>query len=191
MNAVISQHRTRRARTGSMLLLGLTTVILLLGQNQIAHAQRTASGTFGTFLDEFEIMVNGTFVPGPEATAEQLAGNPPLFEVHSGNNQPVTMPDGTTQVTYNDVANLSGTLTVLEVGEQGTQVTVSADGLIPGGLYTAWLDFFEAPGFTPDFAHELAAGVAHGLALSLHSPACHGPSLSWPHPLDLTRRARG
>ena len=41
MSAMNPQHRTQRARTGSMLLLGLTSVILLLGQNRISFAQRT------------------------------------------------------------------------------------------------------------------------------------------------------
>ena len=159
MNAVISQHRTRRIRTGPVLLLGPTLAVLLFGQSQVVHAQRSASATFGTFIDEVGIMVDGTFIPGLEATEEQLAGNPPLFENHSEDHLLFLMPDGTTPVTYNDIANVTGTLTVLDVGEQGTQVTMSADGLLPGGLYTAWIDLFQAPGFTPDFAHELAAGA--------------------------------
>ena len=69
------------------------------------------------------------------------------------------MPDGITPVRYEDVADISGMLTILDVGDQGTQVMIEVDGLIPDGLYTVWADFYQAPGFTPDFAHELALGA--------------------------------
>ena len=57
--------------------------VLLVGYSSIAHAQRTASSTFHSFLDEVGIMVDGAFVPGFELTDAQLATNPSLFENHS------------------------------------------------------------------------------------------------------------
>ena len=140
-----------------VLLLGLAYVVF--GQSQIAHAQRTASSTVHSFLDEVGIMVDGAFITGFDVTEAQLAMNPSLFENHTAIHAPVLMPDGTTPVRYNDVANMSGTLTIWDVGEQGTQVTMNVDGLIPGGLYTAWADLYQAPGFTPDFAYELAVSA--------------------------------
>ena len=139
------------------LLLGLAFAVF--AQSQIAHAQRNASSTFVSFLDEVGIMVDGAFVPGFDVTEAQLATNPELFENHTETHAPVLMPDGTTPVRYNDIANISGTLSVSDVGEPGTRVTINADGLIPGGLYTVWAVFFQAPGFTPDYAHQLALGA--------------------------------
>ena len=139
--------------------LRFVLTLALFGVSAEATAQRMAIGDYGVFLDEVGIMVDGTFVPGHEVTEEQLATNPLLYENHSEDHLQVFMPDGSTQVRYNDIANLSGTLTVVDAGEQGSEVSISADGLIPGGVYTAWIDLFQAPGFTPDFAHELAAGA--------------------------------
>ena len=134
-------------------------LLVLLGVFAEAHAQRTASSSFGTFLDEVGIMVDGAFVPGLEATEAQLSANPPLFENHTEDHLSVLMPDGTTPVRYSDIANVMGTLTVLDVGAQGTQVSIDVEGLLPGGLYTAWIDLYQSPGFTSDFAHELAVGA--------------------------------
>ena len=47
--------------------------VLLVGCSSIAHAQRTASADFHSFLDEVGIMADGAFVPGFELTDAQLA----------------------------------------------------------------------------------------------------------------------
>jgi hypothetical protein len=127
---------------------------MLFGQVQAIYAQRTATTSYGTFFFETAIMVDGTFVPGHEATPAQLATNPLLFENHTADHKPIFMPGGTTQVRYNDLANVNGTARIREVAE-GTEVSVDVDGLVPGGLYSTWIDLFRAPGFTPDAAHEL------------------------------------
>ncbi len=139
-----------------LFVLSLGLAFAVFGQSQIAHAQRTASSTVHSFLDDVGIMVDGAYISGLDVTEAQLATNPSLFENYTESHAPVFMPDGTSPVRYNDIVNTRGTLTVLDIGEQGTQVTMNVDGLIPGGLYTAWADLYQAPGFTPDFAYELA-----------------------------------
>lgn len=142
-------------------------VLALLSFFQTVHSQQTASTEVGPFYDEVGIMVDGSFVPGIDAAEGLLAGNPVLFENHSGDYLPVLKPDGSTQVTYNEFSAISGTATLLDVEGQGTRVTLSLDGLIPEGVYTIWTDYYAAPGFTPDFAHELGAGA---LAYDANNP---------------------
>jgi hypothetical protein len=142
--------------------LRITTLLLVLTltfvHQRIACAQRTASTDVVPFFDEVGIIVDGNFIPGFEATPEQLAGNPVLFENHSEDHLPIYRPDGSTQVTYADFAEIEGTATIAEV-DSGTEVTIDLSGLIPNGIYTIWADYFQSPGFTPDFAHELGVGA--------------------------------
>ena len=126
-----------------------------------ALAQRTASKPFESFFDEFGIMVDGAYVPGLEVTEEQRASNPLVFEGHTDNHLPILLPDGVTQATFEDLANVTGTMEILELGEQGTQVSIDVQGLIPNGVYSAYISLFEQPGFTPDFAHWIG-GTAIG-----------------------------
>ncbi len=108
-----------------VLLLGLAFTVLLFGQSQTAHAQRTASSTVHSFLDDLGIMVDGAFISGLDVTQAQLAANPSLFENYTESHAPVLTPDGTSPVRYNDLAHTGGTLTVLEIVERGTQVTMN------------------------------------------------------------------
>src|SRR6185369_1844157 len=43
--------------------------------------------------------------------------------------------------------------------KKGTHVVIEASGLVPNGVYSVWLLTFEAPGFTPDFAHLIGEGA--------------------------------
>ena len=62
------------------------------------------------------------------------------------------------QLTLDDFDNVSGTMHIQELLD-GTRVTFELSGLIPNGVYTLWADYYAAPGFTEDFAHEQALGA--------------------------------
>jgi hypothetical protein len=136
-----------------------TVLAFMMAFSPAGLAQRSASTDMMPYFDEVSINVDGDFIPVVEATPEQLATNPTLFEDHSDDHFPVLKPDGVTQVTYNEFGTITGAASILEVANAGTLVTVELSGLIPGGIYTIWNDYFAAPGFTPDFAHELGLGA--------------------------------
>ncbi len=71
--------------------------------------------------------------------------------------EPVLAPDGH-QLSLSELADVTGSAT-LKCDAQGTRVTTHLSGLVPNGVYTIWLLTFEAPGFTPDFAHLIGEGA--------------------------------
>ncbi|MCH8216761.1 MAG: hypothetical protein IH892_08315, partial [Planctomycetes bacterium] len=103
-----------------------------------------------------------TFVGGELAEATEPGQL--LFEGHTDGHKPVLAPpydvadDQRQQLTLDDFDNVSGTMQIQEVFE-GTRVTFELTGLIPGGVYTLWADYYSAPGLTDDFAHGQALGA--------------------------------
>ena len=84
----------------------------------------------------------------------------PVYESRKMN--PVLTPNGH-HVTLGEFDGVKGKLKLM-CTEEGTQVKLKLEGLIPFGLYSVWVLVFEEPGFTPDFAHEIAEGVPGGNA---------------------------
>ena len=82
----------------------------------------------------------------------------PVYEGRKLN--PILAPDGH-HLTLEEFNSVKGTLT-LTCTKKGTRVDLELEGLIPFGLYSVWVLVFEEPGFTPDFAHEIAEGVPGG-----------------------------
>ena len=70
--------------------------------------------------------------------------------------EPVLAPDGH-WLTFGELSQVSGRAS-LKCHKKGTHVVLEMSGLIPDGVYTIWLLTFEAPGFTPDFAHLIGEG---------------------------------
>lgn len=149
-----TQRSTMRTTTNCFVL-----AFLLLGLSQVALGQRTDTAPFELWLNEVVFFEDGNKVHGLEATEEQLGADPLLFENHTEDHAPVLLADGVTQAKYSDLASLMGTMTLTELGEQGTRINISVEGLIPNGLYSAYADVYEPPGFTPDFAHSIGAGA--------------------------------
>jgi hypothetical protein len=87
-----------------------------------------------------------------------------MFEGHTESHKPVLAPpydlpdEQRHHVTMEEFNRAAGTMHV-EEADDGTMVTMELTGLIPGGVYTLWADFYSAPGFTDDFANELAIGA--------------------------------
>ena len=138
----------------------------LLSLSSVTLAQRTATAPFQLWLNEVAIPSNGGFINGLAATEEQLAADPPLFLAgnplllpEAENLPPLLFPDGVTQATYNDLAGITGTMHLTELGEAGTQINISVEGLIPNGVYSAYSDVYAAPGFTPDFVNSIGGGA--------------------------------
>ena len=141
-------------------------ILCLLSLSSVTLAQRTATAPFQLWLNEVAIPANGGFVNGLEATEEQLTANPQLFLAgnplllpEAEDLPPLLLPDGVTQATFNDLAGITGTTTFTELGEQGTRINISVEGLIPNGVYSAYSDVYAFPGFTPDFAHSIGSGA--------------------------------
>ena len=111
---------------------------------------------------ETTLMEVGTFV-GDEFVNPSEPGQL-LFEGHTDGHKPVLAPpydvsdDQRQQLTLDDFDNVSGTMQIQELME-GTRVTFEFTGLIPGGVYTLWADYYAAPGLTDDFAHGQALGA--------------------------------
>ncbi len=111
------------------------------------------------------------FVSVQKATAAKVDVLPVIFEVadakgnppsdpgtplvtfgHLGGKKgyPVLAPDGH-QVTLVEFNAVRGSATA-ECVKEGTRVALQLTGLIPNGVYTAWTDIYNAPGFTPELA---------------------------------------
>ena len=73
---------------------------------------------------------------------------------------PVLSPSGH-HLTLEEFDAVTGKLKMTCTPE-GTRVDLKLEGLIPFGLYSVWVLVFDEPGFTPDFAHEIAEGVPGG-----------------------------
>lgn len=71
--------------------------------------------------------------------------------------EPVLAPDGH-WITLGELSQVAGKASI-KCQTNGTQVVLQLSGLIPSGVYTIWLLTFEAPGFTPDFAHLIGEGT--------------------------------
>jgi hypothetical protein len=118
---------------------------------------RSASGGVEATFMEVGTMVDGVFTVPTEG--DQL-----MFEGHTEAHKPVLAPpydlpdEQRHHVTMEEFNQAAGTMQVEEEGE-GTLVTMELTGLIPNGVYTFWADFYSAPGFTDDFANELAIGA--------------------------------
>ena len=118
---------------------------------------RSASGDVHSTLMEVGTMMGGMFV-------EPTNGSQLLFEGHTESHKPVLAPpynlpdEKRHQVTMEEFNQAAGTMHI-EESTEGTIVILELTGLIPNGVYTFWADFFSAPGFTEDFANELAIGA--------------------------------
>jgi hypothetical protein len=73
---------------------------------------------------------------------------------------PVLAPNGH-HLTLEEFDAVKGKLT-MTCTQKGTRIDLKMEGLIPFATYSVWVLVFEAPGFTPDFAHEIAEGVPGG-----------------------------
>lgn len=81
-----------------------------------------------------------------------------VYEARKGN--PVIAPDGH-NLTLEEFDAVKGKL-IMTCTSQGTRLNVQLENLIPYATYTLWIIVFEAPGFTPDFAHHIAEGTPGG-----------------------------
>lgn len=98
---------------------------------------------------------------------------------------PVFKPDGQ-PLTFGEFYEASGTASV-NCTKKGTHVVIKASGLIPKGVYTAWLLIFEEPGFTPDFINltaEIPLGAPDGSENTLKASAAGEAALSAFQPAD-------
>jgi hypothetical protein len=153
-------------------------------------SMRSASADVVSTLMEVGTVIDGMFTAPTEG--DQL-----LFEGHTEAHNPVLAPpydlpdEQRHHVTMEEFNQASGTMQVEEAAE-GSLVTMELSGLIPNGVYTFWADFYSAPGFTEDFANELAIGAlgpmdgsgssvvaASDGAASLETMMPAGPT-SWP-----------
>lgn len=82
----------------------------------------------------------------------------PVYESRKMN--PVVSPDGH-HLTLEEFDGVKGSMK-MTCTKKGTRVDLELEGLIPFGLYSVWVLVFEEPGFTPDFAYEIAEGVPGG-----------------------------
>jgi hypothetical protein len=87
-----------------------------------------------------------------------------VYESRKGN--PVIAPGGH-HLTLEEFNAVRGKLK-MECTKKGTIVSLDLEGLIPFATYSVWVLVFEAPGFTEDFAYEIAEGVPGG-SNGLHS----------------------
>ncbi len=80
----------------------------------------------------------------------------PVFESRKGN--PVLTPGGD-PVTLEAFDAVKGKMK-MTCTEQGTEIKLDLEGLIPFGTYSVWVLVFEEPGFDPTFAHQIGESVA-------------------------------
>lgn len=98
---------------------------------------------------------------GADITPETPADAPVYKRTPDGDVR-VLSPEGE-PLSWGEFATAAGTTVVTCEGD-GTFVTIEADGLQPGGVYTGWLAFFDAPGFR-------AAGLETVAAISALGPS--------------------
>jgi hypothetical protein len=70
---------------------------------------------------------------------------------------PIVAPDGH-QVTYCEWTKATGTATMQCEGNRGTRVTINASGLLPNGVYSAWVVLFGPGPAAPDGSNLLGVG---------------------------------
>ncbi|MBT5705493.1 MAG: hypothetical protein HOI66_04160 [Verrucomicrobia bacterium] len=137
-------------------IFGVLSLNYCYSQTTISSV-RSASGEVQPTLMEVGTMDGEMFMAPTEGT--QL-----LFEGHTEAHKPVLAPpydlpdEQRHHITMGEFNQAAGTMKIEESAE-GTMVTMELTGLIPGGVYTFWADFYSAPGFTDDFANELAIGA--------------------------------
>ncbi len=86
--------------------------------------------------------------------------NPKGLVYESRKMNPVLSPNGH-HLTLEEFNAVKGKLT-MTCTQEGTRIDLALEGLIPFATYSVWVLVFEAPGFTEDFAHEIAEGVPGG-----------------------------
>lgn len=110
--------------------------------------------TYAVVRDEHSPVSNSHLVHVPLFIEDASQAPPsdagaPLYE--SRLHHPILAPDGHA-ITLGEFNAPAGTVTVKCLNDEKTQFTLSLTGLIPNGVYTAWIVNFGKPGYDPAFS---------------------------------------
>ena len=110
----------------------LSALVACGSERQLVHAKPVI--TAGFYVDS-----------GGNAIGAATSDSATLAKVVSSNKVPVVAQDGH-RVTWGEFRAATGTAR-LTCAEAGTRVHIDFQRLLPNGVYTGWLVFFQAPGF--------------------------------------------
>jgi hypothetical protein len=136
------------------------SLLLALGLSSTLFAQANAPLRLnGMLVTDFITTPDGVLDSSDDLIYDADSADPAQPEVLAQ----VFQPDGT-PLTWGQFQKAQGEAAVKCMHDE-THIVIKTSGLIPHGVYTAWLMTFAAPGFTPDFAYligEGALGAADG-----------------------------
>jgi|GEM_PF-5621267 len=151
LNQLSSRGRHRRDNQTSImktilkvnLVLGIVAAISTVVAGDVPSKRGVAINPTGPpFVKDSAVIV--PVDPAVDENGDPIA-NPVVYNSFCNPINPIVAPDGHL-VTFSEWVHANGSATMQCLGDAGTRVNVQLTGLLPNGVYTAWLVLFDSSG---------------------------------------------